>query len=87
VSRRYAYSGHGSRLSATLKRTAHAVRTAVDARRVVDGVNPRRARLVQIPVGETGYVVRAPSLMSARERHLLALSRWENYSELSRRSR
>lgn len=71
------YTGRRSFMTADLKRTAHAVRCAIDAKPITKDpdsglmINPRKRRLVSIPVGDSEYKVEAPSL-SPRARHTLA---------------
>lgn len=66
-----------SALSADLKRQAHDVRQAVDARPIMHdaktgkAVNPRLARKIAIPVGVADYRYDAPELAPDR-RHRLA---------------
>lgn len=71
------YAGRRSFMSADLKRTAHAVRQAVDAKRAEEGErHPRKSRLVHRASIDHDRPGMAPTLeaphLSPRARHALA---------------
>lgn len=75
------YFGSANHMSAELKRTAHAVRQAVDAKPVrVDAsgrtVNPRRERLVVI--ASAVPVAYEQPYLHPRTRHRLSWQSWRN---------